>query len=91
MGRSTFSKVLKEFVNLAEEYLCPKWIQIEKYEEKIQRTKRNFFDKISFPGVFGCVDGTHVKIVQPVKDKHSLYCRKQHFCLNVMIASYLNF
>ena len=36
--------------------------------EEIQ-VKRGFFDKGRFPGVIGCVDGTHVKIQAPTKQK----------------------
>jgi hypothetical protein len=30
----------------------------------------------SFPGVVGCVDGTHIQIPQPDVDAASFYCRK---------------
>ena len=35
-----------------------------------KRRKRGFYDKGGFPGVIGCVDGTHVKIQGPTENEN---------------------
>ena len=52
----------------------------------------SFFKKTDFPGVIGCVDGTHIKILAPNKeDQHLYYNRKGFFSLNAMIVRMLIF
>lgn len=43
-----------------------------------------FFDIAGMPGVIGCIDGSHVKIVSPGGDNAEVYrCRKGYMSLNV--------
>ena len=39
-------------------------------EAEIVQTKQGFYDKGGFPGVIGCVDGTHVKIQGPTENEN---------------------
>ncbi|XP_058449128.1 putative nuclease HARBI1 [Malaya genurostris] len=50
---------------------------------EINKIKIGFFEKTGFPGVIGCINGTHVKIVPPVCDKHLFYNRKGFYSFNV--------
>ncbi|XP_067634770.1 putative nuclease HARBI1 isoform X2 [Eurosta solidaginis] len=55
-------------------------------EEENMEAKIYFFEKAGFPGVVGCVDGTHIKISAPSKLEQGLYFnRKGFFSLNAMI------
>ncbi|XP_055907433.1 putative nuclease HARBI1 [Eupeodes corollae] len=46
----------------------------------------HFFEKFGFPGVIGCVDGTHIAIKSPALElRHLFYNRKGFHSLNVMI------
>ncbi|XP_054083400.1 putative nuclease HARBI1 [Zeugodacus cucurbitae] len=45
-----------------------------------------FFVKSKIPGVTMAVDGTHIKIMAPKRDKHLYYNRKGFSSLNVMIV-----
>lgn len=40
---------------------------------------------IPFPSVLGCIDGTHIRISQPVKDSISYYNRKGTFSIIVQV------
>ena len=46
--------------------------------------KNNFFEIAGFPGVVGCLDCTHVRMLSPKGlDKAQFYCRKGYPSLNV--------
>jgi len=48
-------------------------------------------DPCRFPGVIGAVDGTHVAIWPPEKEREHLYInRKLYHSLNVLIVSIIN-
>lgn len=44
-------------------------------------------EKFGFPGVIGCIDGTHVAIVRPTEHEEAYFNRKLYHSLNVMIVS----
>ncbi|XP_058840830.1 putative nuclease HARBI1 [Topomyia yanbarensis] len=60
--------------------------EIFKYLREINAIKLGFYAKTGFPGVIGCVDGTHVSIIPPARDKHLYYNRKGFHSLNVMLV-----
>ena len=41
------------------------------------------FDGIGFPGVIGCIDGTHIKIDTPSEDPESYLNRKKYHSIQV--------
>lgn len=44
--------------------------------------KQGFFDNGGFPGVVGCIDGTHVRISAPSHDEPSFVNRKGYHSIN---------
>ena len=46
---------------------------------EIQEVKRGFYDKGGFPGVIGCLDGTHVRIQAPSANESDYVDRKGFF------------
>ncbi|XP_055910925.1 putative nuclease HARBI1 [Eupeodes corollae] len=55
--------------------------------DEMNLSKIHFYQKTRFPGVIGCIDGTHVRIIAPKKNLQHLYLnRKGYYSLNVMIV-----
>lgn len=91
MAQPTLSKILTSVIDVFEAELCPTVIQFPVSDEEKSEIKRGFYERTGFPGVIGCVDGTHVKIFKPMKDiQHLYYNRKGFHSLNVMIVSFFN-
>lgn len=86
LAQSTFSKCLSSVLHTLEQQLCPKWINMEMTNAEKRQAKLSFFEKTGFPGVVMCVDGTHVKILPPSKDKHLFYNRKGFYSINAMMV-----
>lgn len=87
VAQPTMSKILSEVVEVFEKYVCTTEIKFPTSEHEKNSIRRNFFEKTGFPGVIGCVDGTHVKIFKPRFDiQHLYYNRKGYHSLNVMVV-----
>lgn len=69
MTQQTFSRVLSEVCN-AFEQIADRWVRFPTREEK-EAKKQEFMETFEFPGVIGCVDGTHVAILEPVEPRRN--------------------
>ena len=49
---------------------------------ELREVKRGFYDKGGFPGVIGCVDGTHVRIQAPTANENDFVNRKGFHSIN---------
>lgn len=87
LAQSTTSLIFSEVLNALEQYVCPKWVNLNYTSEEKARAKRFFYEKSRIPGIIGAVDGTHIKIRAPAKRLQHLYFnRKGFFSLNAMIV-----
>lgn len=89
LAQSSFSEVLSVVLCFFESEMCPVWIKTPTTEEEKRKISMNFYGKHKIPGVLGCVDGTHVKIIAPPDNKHLYFNRKGYFSLNVLLVSVL--
>lgn len=88
LAQSTMSNVFIECVDAMFAELCAKWISFQMTDDEKSEIKEYFYDKTGFPGVIGCVDGTHVKILAPILTERFKYCnRKGFYSLNAMVVS----
>ena len=82
LSKSTVSRT----VNNVSYALPQKQVHFIKWpstEAEIVQMKRGFYDKGGFPGVIGCVDGTHVKIQGPNENENDYVNRKGFHSINV--------
>ncbi|XP_067636860.1 putative nuclease HARBI1 [Eurosta solidaginis] len=87
LAQPTVSVVLSEVLNVLENSLCQRWIKFNYDEAELQQAKLYFFNISRIPGIIGCVDGTHIKIVAPKKElQHLYYNRKGFYSINAMIV-----
>lgn len=86
LAQPTMSKVLQHVLNIMETEVCPDIIKFPSDEQEINAIKLGFYEKTGFPGVIGCIDGTHISIIPPAHDKHLFYNRKGFHSLNVMLV-----
>lgn len=88
LSQSSISKVLKECIDVMYDELCPRWIYFHMDEYERDEIKDYFYRKTGFPGVIGCIDGTHVKILPPREEERFKYYNRKGFCsLNVTVVS----
>ncbi|XP_065357795.1 putative nuclease HARBI1 [Calliphora vicina] len=85
LGRSTVSTLMWKVINAIENIICPLWIKLQMSEEEIRNSKAYFFQKFQIPGVIGCIDGTHVKLLKPSEDASLYLNRKGAFSINTLI------
>jgi hypothetical protein len=87
LSQPGFSKILTEMLNIFERHICGNWISFRKNEVEKREAKEHFFTNYEFPGVIGCVDGTHVSLIRPSENEHLFYGKEGHHTMNVMVVS----
>lgn len=85
LAQQTMSKALT-IVCEAIETIAPLWIKFPTAPEEKERKKNDFMRAFQFPGVIGCIDGTHVAICQTKEDEHLYFNRKGYHSKNVQIT-----
>ncbi|XP_036347261.1 putative nuclease HARBI1 [Rhagoletis pomonella] len=53
-------------------------------EQEKRAAKSSFYEEFGIPGVIGCIDGTHINLLQP-QDGSAFFNRKGNFSINAMI------
>lgn len=88
MSQSSVSNVFRECIEAMHRVLCHEWIVFPTDEVEKQQIKEHFFNRTGFPGVIGCIDGTHINIISPEKEEQFKYRnRKGFFSLNATVVS----
>lgn len=88
LSQASVSLSLNEVLSVMEEKVCPKWISFRQTRREKQEAANHLYAKTGFPGIIGCVDGTHINIVRPVENEHLYFNRKGAHSLNTMIVIY---
>ncbi|KAJ8727411.1 hypothetical protein PYW07_001530 [Mythimna separata] len=86
MSQPTFSKCLHEVtdaLNVREVLL--KYIKFPKSQQERENIMKGFMEKFGFPGIIGCIDGTHVALIRPIDHEEAFFNRKNYHSLNVLI------
>ncbi|CAL1683867.1 unnamed protein product [Lasius platythorax] len=87
MCQASVSKAIHEIVN-ALNAIMPQWIKFPTQNDDFQVVQQQYLINTNFPGVIGAIDGTHIAIWPPTKNREHLYInRKLYHSLNVMIVS----
>lgn len=84
MAQQTFSRALSE-VCLAIEAIAPHWVTFPMTRDQKEIKKEAFMQTFGFPGTVGCIDCTHVAILEPAEDEHLFFNRKRYHSKNVQI------
>ena len=73
------TKVTDALFDLKDQY-----IKFPTTDADIRNTKIGFYNLRRFPGVIGCIDGTHIRILSPPKEEELAYVnRKRYHSINV--------
>ena len=75
-GKSPLPQILREVVQAIIDILGPNYIKFRSSKDDIIETINAFEKKFGFPQVIGCVDGTHLPILQPSANAHDFFCYK---------------
>jgi hypothetical protein len=81
-GITTVSQIVSEVSKAILKHLTSKYIRFSTPEEAM-RTIEHWRSKTGIPGVVGCIDGSHIPIIQPSKFGKSYYNRKGFYTINV--------
>ncbi|KAL0870255.1 hypothetical protein ABMA27_005287 [Loxostege sticticalis] len=86
LSQTTVSDCLSEVTEaMNSPDILRKYIKFPTTQEQREVVSRKFMDKFGFPGVLGCVDGTHMSIIRPSEFEEAYFNRKQYHSLNAMM------
>lgn len=71
-SQATVSRIIKLVTNAICEHIVPREIVFPITEDEVQTTQQGFMNKFRFPGVIGCIDCTHIAIINP-PENHDIY------------------
>ena len=60
----------------------PKYIRLPANNREMAHLVKGMEEKYGFPQAFGCVDGTHISIMQPTENPHDYFSYKQKHTIN---------
>lgn len=72
--------VTEAIVNIAGNYITLPATQLERNSIKLE-----YMNRWGFPGVIGCLDGTHIAILKPSVEEHNYINRKGFHSINVQV------
>ena len=82
VSQPTVSKQLSLFTNVMAAN-ASKYIYMPRNREEIAKCKKDFYQLAGFPGIVGCVDGSHTPIVAPREDEFVYVNRKRFHSINI--------
>ena len=82
MQKSTVSRAITD-VSRALAAKQPRFIKWPLTHDECAKIKKEFYIRGGFPGVVGCVDGTHVRLQAPTQNENNYVNRKGFHSINV--------
>ena len=79
----TASTVVIEVSTVISKVLRPKYLYLPADIDEMRLKVSEFESKFGMVQAFGCVDGTHIPLLRPVKDPQDYFCYKGFYSLNV--------
>lgn len=89
MCQSSVSNCIKEMTNVIFEHLKQEWIKFPVTTEEKREKKFRFMEETRFPGVIGCIDCTHIKILKPSVEENNYLNIKGFHSKNVQIVCFM--
>ena len=83
VAKSTVSIIVHDVCQAITSYLGPKYIRLPTTVDEMRELIVKFESRHGFPQAFGCVDGTHITIIQPLENSHDYFSYKMKYTLNV--------
>jgi hypothetical protein len=82
VGKSTISNIIRDVSKAIVQQLSGKYIRFSDVDEAM-RSMEFWREKSGIPGVIGCIDGTHISIIQPAYSGTAYCNRKGIYSINV--------
>lgn len=92
VSQPSVSRCFREVVNaLNQPEIFNTWVKFPQNLHDLSIIRNEFYQKFGFPGVIGCIDGTHVAIVSPQTgnqdfEEHLYVNRKNYHSINVQLV-----
>ncbi|KAJ8728930.1 hypothetical protein PYW07_006626 [Mythimna separata] len=87
--QASVSNAVKEVtIAMNTQRILTKYIRFPQTQQERNTIINGFSNKFGFPGVLGCIDCTHVALIQPTDHEERFLNRKHYHSRNVQIVSH---
>ena len=80
---SCLSKTIKKVFASINEAIGTEYLRLLRNQEEIKTAIHRFENRFGFPQTFGCLDGTHIPLKNPIENSQDYFCYKMKYSLNV--------
>ena len=80
---NTASTVVRKVCDTTAQVMGLQYIKLPQNNREMSNLVRGMENKYGFPQGFGCIDGTHIAIMQPLENPHDYFSYKQKYTINV--------
>ena len=80
---ASVSKAVKEVCRILSTHVGASLVKFPSEKNDVEKANICFLKKFGFPRVIGCIDGTHIPIMQPSENPHDYFSYKMKYTLNV--------
>lgn len=93
VSQASVSRCIHQVTGLICDKLMPTWVEFRVDRHSLSIIKAGFQRKFNFPGVIGCIDCTHVKIIGPTntEDAPAFVYVNRHGNYTVNVQLVMNF
>ena len=77
------SKTVRSVCSAINTALGPEILRLPRDTNEMTNLISMFENRFGFPQAFGCLDGTHIPIRQPIENNQDYFCYKMKYSLNV--------
>lgn len=79
---STVSVIVRKVCEAITQVLGPSYIKLPSNTREMAHLVKGMENKYGFPQAFGCINGTHIEIMQPTENPHDYFSYKQKYTIN---------
>ena len=86
VDQSTVSRTMKRVTDALVRHF-PQWVRMP-HQQEAEASMMNFFQRNQTPIVFGCIDGTQIRIQAPTEYEHEFVNRENYHSINVQDSTF---
>ena len=86
VNQSTVSRTITRVTDALLRHF-PQWVRMP-HQQEAEASMLKFFQRNQTPKVFGCIDGTQIRIQAPTEYEHEFVNRKNFHSINVQVSTF---
>ena len=78
------SRTVKAVCTCIKDVVGPQYLKLPKDVDEMKTLISLFETRFGFPQAFGCLDGNHIPLRQPIENSQAFFCYKMKYSLHLL-------